>query len=185
MHIARNGVEAAERMAAPQRWGLTRPGGLLGGGHAGYQVLRAQDGWVALAALEPALEDDRVLLLAQLQMDRGDHAAAVATLAPLAQRIQRLCERLEGLLDQWERSRGQLPLEQDWDEDGREDGGHQPAERDARRLERLAERHEPLGGVGTAVEQDVFDAVADGPDPAGAATAAPRLVHAPVASPET
>jgi len=45
--------EAAERMAAPQRWGLTRPGGLLGGGHAGYQVLRAQDGWVALAALEP------------------------------------------------------------------------------------------------------------------------------------
>lgn len=32
--------------------------------------------------------------------------------APLAQRIQRLCERLEGLLDQWERSRGQLSLQE-------------------------------------------------------------------------
>lgn len=31
--------------------------------------------------------------------------------APLVQRIQRLCERLEGLLDQWERSRGQLSLQ--------------------------------------------------------------------------
>lgn len=30
----------------------------------------------------------------------------------LAQRIQRLCERLEGLLDQWERSRGQLSLQE-------------------------------------------------------------------------
>ena len=45
--------DVAERMAAPLRWGLTAPGALLGGGHAGYQVLRARDGWVALAALEP------------------------------------------------------------------------------------------------------------------------------------
>ncbi len=46
-------ADAAARMAAPQRWGLTQPTGLLGGAHAGYQVLRARDGWVALAALEP------------------------------------------------------------------------------------------------------------------------------------
>ena len=30
----------------------------------------------------------------------------------LAQRIQRLCERLEGLLNQWERSKGQLSLQE-------------------------------------------------------------------------
>lgn len=46
-------ADAAARMAAPQRWGLTQSGGLLGGAHAGYQVLQARDGWVALAALEP------------------------------------------------------------------------------------------------------------------------------------
>jgi len=46
-------ADAAARMAAPQRWGLTQAGGLLGGAHAGYQVLQARDGWVALAALEP------------------------------------------------------------------------------------------------------------------------------------
>lgn len=38
------------------------------------------------SALPPALEDERVLLLAQLQMARGDNAAAVTTLNPLAQR---------------------------------------------------------------------------------------------------
>jgi crotonobetainyl-CoA:carnitine CoA-transferase CaiB-like acyl-CoA transferase len=46
-------ADAARRMAEPWRWGLTQPSGLLGGAHAGYQVLRAKNGWVALAALEP------------------------------------------------------------------------------------------------------------------------------------
>ncbi|MFO1226793.1 hypothetical protein [Roseateles sp.] len=32
--------------------------------------------------------------------------------APLAARIQQLCKRLEGLLDQWERSKGHLPLQE-------------------------------------------------------------------------
>ena len=32
--------------------------------------------------------------------------------APLATRIQQLCQRLEGLLDQWERSKGQLSLQE-------------------------------------------------------------------------
>lgn len=31
---------------------------------------------------------------------------------PLATRIQHLCTKLEGLLDQWERSKGQLPLQE-------------------------------------------------------------------------
>ncbi|MBB5206427.1 crotonobetainyl-CoA:carnitine CoA-transferase CaiB-like acyl-CoA transferase [Inhella inkyongensis] len=45
--------EAAEFAAQPLRWGLTAPGGLLGGGHAGYAVYACADGRVAVAALEP------------------------------------------------------------------------------------------------------------------------------------
>jgi alpha-methylacyl-CoA racemase len=45
--------EALAEAAAPRRWGLTRPGDLLGGRHAGYQVFACRDGRVAVAALEP------------------------------------------------------------------------------------------------------------------------------------
>jgi crotonobetainyl-CoA:carnitine CoA-transferase CaiB-like acyl-CoA transferase len=43
----------AGELAAPLDAGLTRGGGILGGGFAGYRVYRASDGHVALAALEP------------------------------------------------------------------------------------------------------------------------------------
>lgn len=46
-------ADAAHALAAPLRWGLTAPGGLLGGAHALYQVLPCRDGRVAIAALEP------------------------------------------------------------------------------------------------------------------------------------
>ncbi|HMA34562.1 MAG TPA: CoA transferase, partial [Chloroflexia bacterium] len=42
--------------AAPLRHGLTRPGGLLGGGLPSYGLYRAADGWLALAALEQAFQ---------------------------------------------------------------------------------------------------------------------------------
>lgn len=45
--------EAADYLAQPRQWGLTRPEGWVGGAHAGYQVYSCQDGRVALAALEP------------------------------------------------------------------------------------------------------------------------------------
>ena len=45
---------AADAFAAPLRYGLTAPGGVLGGGHPGYGLYPAADGWVAVAALEPA-----------------------------------------------------------------------------------------------------------------------------------
>jgi crotonobetainyl-CoA:carnitine CoA-transferase CaiB-like acyl-CoA transferase len=45
--------EAAAAFAAPQRHGLTRPGGWLGGGMDVYGLYRAREGWIALAALEP------------------------------------------------------------------------------------------------------------------------------------
>jgi crotonobetainyl-CoA:carnitine CoA-transferase CaiB-like acyl-CoA transferase len=46
-------AEAAGALAAPWRYGLTRPGGALGGGLPGYGLYRAREGWVAVAALEP------------------------------------------------------------------------------------------------------------------------------------
>lgn len=45
-------ADAAQRLAAPRRAGLTREGALLGGGFPGYNLYRAADGWVAVAALE-------------------------------------------------------------------------------------------------------------------------------------
>jgi crotonobetainyl-CoA:carnitine CoA-transferase CaiB-like acyl-CoA transferase len=46
-------AEAAAALAQPLEEGLTRPGSLLGGGFAGYNLYAAQDGWIAVAALEP------------------------------------------------------------------------------------------------------------------------------------
>ena len=44
--------EAARSFSGSLRWGLTAPDGVLGGGFAGYGLYRAQEGYVALAALE-------------------------------------------------------------------------------------------------------------------------------------
>lgn len=43
---------AANYLALPRQWGLTKAGAAVGGGHAGYRVYRCQDGRVAVAALE-------------------------------------------------------------------------------------------------------------------------------------
>jgi len=45
--------DAAAAMAEPLRYGCTAPGGILGGGIPEYNLYRAKDGWIALAALEP------------------------------------------------------------------------------------------------------------------------------------
>lgn len=45
-------VDAARALAAPRDHGLTRPGGVLGGGSPGYGLYPASDGVVAIAALE-------------------------------------------------------------------------------------------------------------------------------------
>ena len=45
--------DAASYIALPRRWGLTAPGGAVGGAHAGYRVYPCKDGRVAVAALEP------------------------------------------------------------------------------------------------------------------------------------
>jgi alpha-methylacyl-CoA racemase len=46
-------VDCARDFAAPYAHGLTREGGSLGGGLPVYDIYPAEDGWVAVAALEP------------------------------------------------------------------------------------------------------------------------------------
>lgn len=46
-------ADAASYFAEPLRRGITSAGGTLGGGFAGYGLYRTQDGWIAVAALEP------------------------------------------------------------------------------------------------------------------------------------
>jgi crotonobetainyl-CoA:carnitine CoA-transferase CaiB-like acyl-CoA transferase len=53
-HLAQVSLaEAADYFAEPVRHGLTTPEGILGGAFPGYNLYRARDGWVAVAALEP------------------------------------------------------------------------------------------------------------------------------------
>jgi crotonobetainyl-CoA:carnitine CoA-transferase CaiB-like acyl-CoA transferase len=67
VHLA----EAAEEFAAPWRHGLTTPDGILGGAHPGYNLYRAREGWVALAALEPHFWGKLARELALTAPDRG------------------------------------------------------------------------------------------------------------------
>ena len=46
-------ADAVASMSEPLRRGLTTSGGLLGGGSPEYNLYETQDGWVAVAALEP------------------------------------------------------------------------------------------------------------------------------------
>jgi crotonobetainyl-CoA:carnitine CoA-transferase CaiB-like acyl-CoA transferase len=45
--------EAAAAMAEPFRYGCTVPGAMLAGAVPEYNIYQANDGWVAVAALEP------------------------------------------------------------------------------------------------------------------------------------
>ena len=56
-------ADAAHALAQPLREGLTRPGALLGGGYAGYNLYAALDGWIAVAVLEPRFAERLASLL--------------------------------------------------------------------------------------------------------------------------
>lgn len=62
----------ADELAAPLRYGLTTTDGILGGGAAFYGLYAAREGWVALAALEPAFARR---LAEALGVDATDRAA--------------------------------------------------------------------------------------------------------------
>ncbi len=84
-------AEVAEDFAEPFRRGLTRPGGMLGGGHPGYRIYRTLDGYVAVAALEPHFWQR---LLSQLGVEgRADVVAAALQTQPTAYWAQWAAER--------------------------------------------------------------------------------------------
>src|SRR5436305_2550758 len=64
--------ECAQDLAAPLKAGLTSSGGLLGGGYPLYGFYRANDGWIAIAALEPHFAQR---LLAELGLNKADRTA--------------------------------------------------------------------------------------------------------------
>jgi crotonobetainyl-CoA:carnitine CoA-transferase CaiB-like acyl-CoA transferase len=64
--------ECARDLAAPLKAGLTASGGLLGGAYPFYGFYRANDGWIAIAALEPHFADR---LLKELGLHKADRTA--------------------------------------------------------------------------------------------------------------
>lgn len=67
--------EAAASFAAPLVYGLTSPGGVLGGGFAGYGMYRASDGWISVAALEEHFLEK---LLSELGLEAASREALEA-----------------------------------------------------------------------------------------------------------
>ena len=63
--------ECARDLAAPVAAGLTAPGGLLGGGYPLYGFYQTNDGWVAIAALEPHFA---AKLLTELNLKQAERA---------------------------------------------------------------------------------------------------------------
>ena len=64
--------ECARDLAAPLKAGLTSSDGLLGGGYPLYGFYRANDGWIAIAALEPHFAER---LLSELGLKKADRTA--------------------------------------------------------------------------------------------------------------
>lgn len=64
--------EAAAFFAEPLRYGITKPGALLGGGFPGYGLYEARDGWVAVATLEAHFWERLLLELGLEEATRED-----------------------------------------------------------------------------------------------------------------
>jgi len=64
--------ECAHDLAEPLKAGLTSSNGVLGGGYPLYGFYRANDGWIAVAALEPHFAKR---LLTELGLEKADRTA--------------------------------------------------------------------------------------------------------------
>ncbi len=72
-------VDAVRALAMPLSEGLTARGALLGGGFAGYNLYRAKNGWIALAALEPHFAERLTQSFALKRLDHDGLAELFAT----------------------------------------------------------------------------------------------------------
>ena len=68
-------ADVTHDMAEPNRRGLTKPGGGLGGGLGLYAIYETQEGWIALAAIEPHFAQR---VLSELNVDGSTEAFAKA-----------------------------------------------------------------------------------------------------------
>ncbi|WP_422017681.1 hypothetical protein [Roseateles sp.] len=115
--LAATGVLVLKALGFLGGWGLGLAAlgyvaGLLGGALWWGWPSTKQDDWEALKFEDEG--DAREAMGRALSGVRRltEHNPGQRIPFQLAQRIQRLCERLEGLLDQWERSKGQLSLQE-------------------------------------------------------------------------
>jgi len=72
-------VDAANAFAVPLRYGLTSSTGYLGGALPAYNLYRARDGWVAVAALEPHFEERLRALTGLASLEYDAIASVMAT----------------------------------------------------------------------------------------------------------
>jgi alpha-methylacyl-CoA racemase len=92
--------EAAHYLALPRQWGLTQPGGSVGGAHAGYRVYPCRDGRVAMAALEPHFAQ-RLCQVAGLDAQAGQAMFRSSTHTAIAAFVRGLgCDELDALAQQ-------------------------------------------------------------------------------------
>ena len=140
-------ADVAAELAAPLRHGLTDPDGALGGEGARYNLYRTQQGWLAIAALEPRFRDGLARELGIACLDRATLAAIFLT-------------RTATEWEQWGKERD-LPLaavrEADDltprpplhdDGEGEQHGKDSEARSQARERERVTPRHEDGEGPG-------------------------------------
>lgn len=75
--------DGARALAQPLAEGLTRPGSLLGGGYAGYNLYETRAGWIAVAALEPHFAKSlaQALELTEITLERLRDRFATETAA--------------------------------------------------------------------------------------------------------
>ena len=88
-----NIVDCARDFAQPYVHGMTREGGPLGGGLPTYDIYAAEDGWVAVAALEPHFVERLQSLLAVEELTREAIRDALARRS--AQEWERLGEQYD------------------------------------------------------------------------------------------
>lgn len=72
-------AQAAQWLALPRHWGMSTPDGDVGGAHAGYRIYACQDGWVAMAALEPHFAQRLCQALGLPYSHNGMHQASTHT----------------------------------------------------------------------------------------------------------
>ena len=89
-------AQVAEDFTESFRRGVTRPGGMLGGGHPGYLIYRSLDGYVAVAALEPHFW---LRLASELGVDDREGQAVASLAAVLETRTSAYWEHWAGERD--------------------------------------------------------------------------------------